>query len=102
AAVVALVMSSLAVIVVVSRGDGGSAPAGAGSGVASSGTASSGTASSGSASAAKDPAAAPALPPARRVAAADIVRLRRESVALVRDVGRTVGVRVTDEDLRKA
>jgi S1-C subfamily serine protease len=98
AAVVALVMSSLAVIVVVSRAGGGTAvapiaPAGAGSGVPG--------VAPGSAKA-DDRAGAPALPPARRVAATDVVRLRREAVVLVRDASRTTGVRVTDEDLRKA
>jgi S1-C subfamily serine protease len=111
AAVVALFMSVLAVIVVVtrdgsrdgSREDGGtvSAPPDASSGSAST-AAKAGAGAGAGAGAAKAGADDPALPPARRVAAADVMRLRRDAVALVRDAGRSVGVRVTDEELRKA
>lgn len=110
AAVVALFMSVLAVIVVMTRDpsrdgardlsrdgsrEGGAAGAAPGAGSGSAGAAA-------KAGAGKSGADDPALPPARRVAAADIMRLRREVVALVRDAGRSVGVRVTDEELRQA
>lgn len=91
AAALALLMSTLAVIVVATRGGDPDGPAGSrGAGRAAS--------AAGHAGGASDPAQAGA----RRVAAADVVRLRREAVVLVRDAGKVLGVRVTDDDLRRA
>ena len=86
AAVVALLTSLVAVIVVVSRGGGGGttperAPGGDG--------------------AADGPAAA-AVPPEQRVAASDVVKLKRETVTVVRDAGKAIGVKIVDGEVRKA
>jgi len=89
AAIVAVLMSLAAVIVVSRRGGGAPAIAGSGS------------VSETKASAVKTPPA-PSAPSAKRVAAADVMRLRREVVTLVRDAGKVLGVRVNDEDTRKA
>jgi S1-C subfamily serine protease len=89
AAAAALLTSLIAVIVVVSRGE--PAPASGSAARAGAGTASSAAADE-----------APPPPPARRVAATDLVKLRREAVALVREAGKVLGVKVTDEDLRRA
>lgn len=85
AAAAALLTSLIAVIVVVSRGGGGeaAAPPAAGSGSS------------------REDGAGAAAPSARRVAASDVVRLRREVLALVRDAGKGIGVKITDEDLRR-
>jgi S1-C subfamily serine protease len=88
AAATALLLSLVAVIVVASRADPAPAPASAIPGGADAGRA--------EADAARPP------PPARRVAAADLVKLRREAVALVREAGEVLGVKVIDLDLRRA
>lgn len=85
AAAVALLTSLAAVIVVVSRGGEAVAPA-------------PGSGSAGDAVA----AGSPPPPAARRVAAAEVVKLSREAVALVRQAGKVVGVKVTDDDVRQA
>lgn len=91
AAALALLMSTLAVIVVATRSGDPDGPAGSsGAGRAAS--------AAGRAAGASDSA----QPDARRVAAADVVRLRREAVVLVRDAGKVLGVRVSDDDLRRA
>ena len=90
AAIVAVLMSLLAVIVVVSRG-GGDAPAVA-----------VGSASEAAPKVAPKPA--PSDPPpeeSRRVAAWDVVRLRREVVTPAYDAGKMIGVKVTDDELRR-
>lgn len=88
AALAAVLMSLLAVIVVVSR---------------------EGSASSPNANANAKPSAEPPPPPppppppeARRVAAAELVKLRRGAVSVARDAGKVIGVRVDDEDVRAA
>ncbi|HSK02534.1 MAG TPA: PDZ domain-containing protein [Kofleriaceae bacterium] len=86
AAVAALLTSLAAVVVVTSRGGGEAAAPPVTSG-------------SGSSREDREDAAAPS---ARRVAASDVVRLRREAVTLVRDAGKPIGVKITDEDLRRA
>lgn len=87
AAILALATSLIAVIVVTSRS--GTSPASALAAEAgSSREAKAGT--------------PPPLPRAKRVAAADIVRLRREAVTLAHDAGKVIGVKVVDEDVRKA
>ncbi len=90
AAVVALLTSLAAVIVVTSRGGGGG------------GGAAPAAASSSSARDDGGKASGPPMPSARRVAAADVVRLRREVVTLAREAGKVLGVKVIDDDVRKA
>jgi type II secretory pathway component PulC len=91
AASVAVLMSLLAVIVVMSRG-GGDAPAVA----------------AGSASEAAPkvkPKPEPSDPPPeeiKQVAASDVVRLRREVVTPAYNAGKMIGVKVTDDELRRA
>ena len=87
AAIVAVLMSLLAVIVVSTRGGA----AGAAEGGASAG-------------AAREGEGAAVVPPpgGKRVAATDVLRLRRDVVVVVRDAGKSLGVRVTDEELRQA
>ncbi len=87
AAAAALLTSLAAVLVVTSRGGGGAdaaAPGAAGSGSS------------------REDGAGAAAPSARRVAASDVARLRREVLALVRDAGKVLGVKITDEDVRRA
>jgi S1-C subfamily serine protease len=91
AALAAVLMSLLAVIVVVSRDGGAIAPAAR---VSSSGEA--------NASASAKPGSDPPPPEARRVAAADLLKLRGEAVSVARDAGKVIGVRVDDEDVRAA
>src|SRR6187402_1614022 len=91
AAIAAVLMSLLAVIVVATRGAG--APAAA-AGAGAPGEGAPGEAGAG--------AAAVPPPGARRIAASDVLRLRREIVTLARDAGRPLGVRITDEDARRA
>jgi hypothetical protein len=97
AAIVAVLMSLLAVIVVVTRG----ATGGAG-GAAGAAGAADGAAGGAGAGAAGSGAAGVPLPGGKRVAAADVLRLRRDVVVMARDAGQPVGVRVTDEELRRS
>jgi len=83
AAVTALLTSVIAVIVVASRG-GGTAPER--------------TSSAGSATAPAERAG----PAEQRVAASDVVKLKRETVAVVRDAGKVIGVKVVDGETRTA
>ena len=83
AAVAALLTSVIAVIVVASRG-GGTTPER--------------TSSAGSATAPAERAG----PAEQRVAARDVVKLKRETVAVVRDAGKVIGVKVVDGETRTA
>lgn len=84
AAVAALLTSVIAVIVVASRG-GGTAPERTSSGTGSA-----------------DVRAERAGPAEQRVAATDVVKLKREAVTVVRDTGKVIGVKVVDGETRRA
>jgi hypothetical protein len=85
AAITALLTSVIAVIVVVSRGSGDTAPERTAGG--------------------EQPAegsTAGAAPGEQRVAAADVVKLKRETVTVVRDAGKAIGVKIVDGEVRKS
>jgi len=85
AAIAALLTSGIAVIVVATRG-GDAPPPERGSDAERAGSGA-------------DPGAGPA---AQRVAAADLVKLKRDTVTVVRDAGRAIGVKIVDGTVRGA
>lgn len=85
AAVTALLTSVIAVIVVVSRGSGGTAPERTSGGEP-----------------APEGSAVGAPPIEQRVAAADVVKVKRETVSVVRDAGKAIGVKIVDGEVRKS
>lgn len=91
AAVAAVLTSLVAVIVVVSRGDDAAAKASPATTSEDDGDGARGRKPSGGAAAIE-----------KRVSAADVAKLKRENVAVVRDAGRVIGVRVTEADVRDA
>ncbi|HWO25506.1 MAG TPA: hypothetical protein VNO30_42495 [Kofleriaceae bacterium] len=98
AAIAAVLMSLLAVIVVSTRGGAAGGAAGAGGTREGDASASAGEGAEG------EGAGAAVVPPpsGKRIAATDVLRLRRDVVVVVRDAGKALGVRVTDEELRQA